>query len=129
MKPIGLFGRRPKRFWTQEEYHKTLAEQLKLGPVSLERLAEFSVGTEDQFKLEFLFHTDVRRKALKLAGDLEELGCQVEHQQSGADEALTVITGRTPPLAMTAAILQAWTQRMCRLGFERDCRFDGWETT
>ncbi|MBN1459194.1 MAG: ribonuclease E inhibitor RraB [Armatimonadetes bacterium] len=129
MKPIGLFGRRPKRFWAQEEYHRTLAEQLKLGSVSLERLAELSVGTEDQFKLEFFFHTDVRRKALKLAGDLEELGCQVEQQQSAADKALTVITGRTPPLTMTAAALQAWTQRMCRLGFERDCRFDGWEIT
>lgn len=129
MKPIGLFGKRPKRFWTQEDYHKTLAEQLRLGPRSLERLAEFSVGTEDQFKLEFLFCTDVRRKAIKLAGDLEELGCQVEQQQSAVDGGLTIITGRTPPLTMTTAVLQAWTQRMCRLGFERDCRFDGWGTT
>ena len=121
-----LFDRRPKRFWEETDYHRTLAEQLKMGPLSLERLADLSVGTEDQFKLEFFFQTDVRRKALKLAGDLEELGCQVELEPSAAAEALTVITGRTPPLTMTSAIIQAWTQRMCRLGFERDCRFDGW---
>lgn len=124
-----LFDRRQKRFWSKEAYQQTLAEQSRMGPLSLERLADLSVGTEDEFKLEFFFHTDARRKALKLAGDLEELGCQVEQQPSAADERLTVVNGWTPPLTMTQAIIQVWTQRMCRLGFERDCKFDGWSTT
>jgi hypothetical protein len=124
-----LFNRSRERFWSKEAYQRTLAEQLKMGSQSLERLADLSVGTEDEFKLEFYFRTDSRRKALKLVGDLEELGCQADPQPSHADERLTIVTGWTPPLIMTPAMLQTWTQRMCRLGFQCDCKFDGWGTT
>jgi hypothetical protein len=37
-----------------------------------------------------------------------------------------LITGRTTPLQMRAAILTDWTVRMCELGFLHDCEFDGW---
>jgi hypothetical protein len=123
-----LFDRRPKRFWTKEAYQHTLAKQLQLIRVTLNRLADLSVGTEDEFKLEFFFHTNSRRKAMALAGDLEELGCQTELQRSTTDESLSIVTGWTPPLAMTHTILRVWSERMCRLGFERDCKFDGWGT-
>ena len=124
-----LFSRGSKRFWTKEAFQQTLAKQLRMSPITLERLAELSVGTEDQFKLEYFFHTDSTRKASALTGDLEELGCQAEQQRSAADERLSIITGWTPPLTMSHTILQVWTERMCRLGFERDCKFDGWGTT
>jgi hypothetical protein len=124
-----LFNRASKRFWTKEEFQRTLAEQLRMSPLALDRLGGLSVGTEDQFKLEYFFHTDSRRKASALAGDLEMHGCQAEQQRSAADERLSVVTGWTPPLAMSHTILQTWTERMCRLGFEHDCKFDGWGAT
>jgi hypothetical protein len=124
-----LFNRGSKRFWTKEAFQQSLAKQLRMTPLTLERLAELSVGTEDQFKLEYSFHTDSPRKASALAGHLEEFGCQVEQYRSAGDERLSVITGRTAPMTMSHVILQTWTERMCRLGFEHDCRFDGWRTT
>jgi hypothetical protein len=126
---LSLLGRGSKRYWTKEAFQRTLAEQLQRSPVALQRLAELSVGSEDQFKLEYLFRTDSRRKATVLAGDLEEHGCQVEQERSAADERLIIVTGWTPPLAMSPAILKIWTERMCRLGFQCDCRFEGWITT
>jgi Regulator of ribonuclease activity B len=126
---LGLFNRGSRRFWTKEAFHQSLAKQLRMNPAILERLAELSVGTEDQFKLEYSFHTDSPRKASALAGHLEEYGCQVERYRPAGDERLSVVTGRTPPTTMSHTSLQTWTERMCRLGFEHDCRFDGWRTT
>ncbi len=122
-----LFNRGSRRFWTKKEFQQSLAQQLRMSPITLNRLADLSVGTEDQFKLEFLFHTDSRRKASALAGDLGVLGCHAE-QQSAADKRLSIVTGQTPLLTMSHMVLQVWTERMCRLGFEHDCKFDGWGT-
>ena len=126
---MSLFGRPSKRFWTKEASQKTLAAQLQSISIVLEGLADLSVGSEDDLKMEFFFRTDTRRKAMALAGDLEEVGCHTEQERSTADEQLIVITGRTPPMIMTHTVLKMWTERMCRLGYQRDCRFDGWGTT
>lgn len=126
---MSLLKRRSQRFWTKEASQRTLAAQLRAIPPVLDRLAGQSVSTEDEFKMEFFFHADSRRKASALAGDLEEVGCQVEQERSGTDERLIVVVGWTPPMAMTPTALKTWTERMCRLGYERDCRFDGWEET
>lgn len=126
---FSLFGRSSKRFWTNDASQQALARQLQNGRLMLDRLAELNIGTEDDLKMEFFFRTDTRRKALALCGDLEEVGCRVEQERSATGDGLIFVTGWTPPMSMTYTVLEMWTERMCRLGYQHDCRFDGWGST
>ena len=124
-----LFNRGSKRFWTEEAFSHDTARQVLMSPATLEQLGKLGVTSSDQLKLEFFFYTNAPNKASGLAGDLTQLGYQVEHGESAADKRQHVVTGWTTPITMSGDVVKVWTKQMCELGFKHDCQFDGWGTT
>jgi hypothetical protein len=83
--------------------------------------------SEDSAKVvEFYFYSDADAKVATLAKALEAKGYLVEFGNSAAVPGEFVCTGRSTPLKMSALIIDEWVKEMCSLGFEKDCRFDGW---
>jgi hypothetical protein len=78
--------------------------------------------------LEVFFYTDTEAKAQDLAKALKALGYEIEFRAPAGDSRQFVVTGWTTPIRMTDSSVVAWTERMCRLGYEHDCEFDGWGT-
>jgi Regulator of ribonuclease activity B len=124
-----LFGRPPRRFVTRPEFEANLAKQLQLNLRTLGQLRSHGLTAADERKIEFFFFTDSGIKGAALATALASLSYQVEHRPStseGADR--YVVTGWTLPIRMEEGPLSEWTRKMCLLGFEHDCDFDGWGT-
>ena len=67
-------------------------------------------------------------KALSLVNALRAFRYKVESKQSEEDSHLQIVTGWTTPIKMTDSDVVTWTKKMCHLGYECDCDFDGWGT-
>ncbi|HEX4141975.1 MAG TPA: ribonuclease E inhibitor RraB [Pirellulales bacterium] len=115
-------------FVTKQAFEKNLATQVALAPQTLQELRKHGVTDETRLKLEFFFYTDTEPKAVRLDRALKELGYSVEFRPSAGDRKQLVITGWTDKMAMDEASVVDWTRRMCQLGFDCDCEFDGWGT-
>ena len=126
---LDLFGRRSKRFWSEEAYRSAVARQVAMVPATLEKLVGFGVSDEDLMKLEYFFYTDTVSKASALACELAELGYEVERRPSSTREEQSLVTGWTRPLRMGDDAVTAWVRKMCALGRKYDCEFDGWGTS
>jgi regulator of RNase E activity RraB len=99
-----------------------------MSPLTLAQLRKYAVTESTMLKLEFFFYTNDDHKAQHLAAALRQLGYEVEAGPSASDQRVLAITGWTTAMQMDEGAVIAWTGRMCRLGFEHDCDFDGWGT-
>jgi hypothetical protein len=98
-------------------------------PQTLAHLRQYNVTPEQALKLEFFFYTNTARKASALAKALKELKYEVERRPSAPGEKIQLITGWSLPMLMREDVVIDWTKRMCTVGFENDCDFDGWGTS
>ncbi len=117
-----------QRFVTESAFRKNLVSQSRMTPQTLEQLRDYGVTDDSKLALEFFFYTDTAAKASALATLLSTEGYLVEHGPSASDETTLVVTGWTTRMRMDEKTVTAWTERMCRIGFEHDCQFDGWGT-
>jgi hypothetical protein len=86
-------------------------------------------GTKTRSSVEFFFYTDTEDKANNLAIELVKLNYDIyEISPPGENIQNWSITGVTIPLLMNEHELTKWCEAMNRLGYEIDCRFDGWGT-
>jgi len=99
-----------------------------MSPQVVEELRKHGGTNDSTLKLEFFFYTDTEKKAQALATPLRQLDYQVDTGRSAGDDQLFLVTGRTVPIKMDDRSVVAWTENMCRLGYEHDCEFDGWGT-
>jgi regulator of RNase E activity RraB len=97
-------------------------------PATVSELRQHGVTDQRQLKLEYFFYTNTREKAAALAQKLGELGYTSSHDRAAGNKKQFVVTGWTSPMQMDERIVLAWTGRMCELGQEHDCEFDGWGT-
>ena len=116
------------RYVTESSFRQNLARQTAMSPQTVAHLREHGVTDDTTLKLEFFFYTDTEAKAHALATSLRELGYEVETGPSAGDDELFVVTGWTVPIKMDDRSVVEWTEKMCRLGYEHDCEFDGWGT-
>ena len=97
-------------------------------PQTLQQLRKHGVTDDSRLALEFFFYTDTETKAAALAKALSTKGYSVKHRPSASDDKTRVITGWTTKMHMDEQTVVIWTRRMCKLGFDHDCDFDGWGT-
>ena len=82
-----------------------------------------------KLKIEFFFYADLEVKAVNLAIDLSNRGCDVyplDHTSS--DNSKWLICGLTNRMSMKKKQLDQWTKVMCKLANDHNCLFDGWGT-
>ena len=127
-----LFGCKPDdgggRFRTDEAAAENRARQLAMTPQTVSQLRQYGVTDQRQLKLEYFFYTNTREKAAALAQKLGELGYTVSYDHSAGNKKQFVVTGWTSQMKMDDKTVLEWTGRMCELGHEHDCEFDGWGT-
>ena len=115
-------------FRSDEAFAENRAQQLSMTPQTMTQLRRFGVTDGSRLKLEYFFYTNSEEKAEALAQSLSAMGYDCEYGVSADDDSLVVITGWTSPMAMDDSSVTDWTARMCDLGREHDCEFDGWGT-
>jgi hypothetical protein len=118
----------PKRYVTESALRENLSHQATMDTQTIAQLRKQGVTDTTKLKLEFFFYTDDEAKAQGLVKELQALEYQVECEPSSGDSRLFVVTGWTTPIQMGEEIVLEWTDKMCRLGFQHDCDFDGWGT-
>jgi hypothetical protein len=118
----------PQRYVTEASFRKNLATQSTMSPQTVAELRKHGVTEDSSLKLEFFFYTDKEIKGQGLAAALRSLNYNVESGPSAGDPKLILVTGWTIPIKMSDGEVVGWTEKMCRLGYEHDCKFDGWGT-
>jgi regulator of RNase E activity RraB len=117
-----------RRFVTESAFEKNIANQTAMAPQTVEELRKYGVNDQTRLKLEFFFYTNSEPNAAKLAAALDRMGYAAEHGPSASDRKQFLVNGWTKKMAMNEKSVVAWTRRMCQLGFDCDCEFDGWGT-
>jgi hypothetical protein len=121
-------GDRSKNYVSEGAFRENLVKQTKMSPQTVAQLRKYGVTDDTDLKLEFFFYTDKEPNAQGLSKALQALDYKVEYRPAAADSHLLLVTGWTIPIKMTDESVVAWADRMCRLGYEHDCEFDGWGT-
>jgi hypothetical protein len=127
-----LFGCKPGggdgRFQTEEAYVQNRARQLAMTPLTVAQLRKYDVTDESELKLEYFFYTNTKEKAAALVEKLTDMGYTGTYDHSASDKQQFVVTGWTSRMKMDDQTVLDWTGRMCDVGHEHDCAFDGWGT-
>jgi regulator of ribonuclease activity B len=121
-------GNSPSRYISESAFRENLSKQTTMSPQTVTQLRTYGVTDDTSLKLEFFFYTNTEAKARGLANVLQGLEYKVESGPSAGDARQFLVTGWTTPIKMTDKAVVAWTDKMCRLGYEHDCEFDGWGT-
>jgi hypothetical protein len=116
------------RFFSKKEMADSIALQPKLSR-SLVKLFKQYGGTKTESPVEFFFYTDTEDKANNLVIELVKLKYEVYGIHPPANDIQDwSIIGATIPLMMNEQEMTKCCEKMNRLGYETDCRFDGWGT-
>ena len=128
---FNLFKSKPKksdRFLSEQEAQVELVPgQIASNYPLLDTLKQHGVTETDQLKLEFAFFTNDIDKAENLKNTLSA------RSDYSVDEIARVkklwrITGWSGKIKMDIDSINHWTFKMCKIGFDNDCKFDGWGT-
>lgn len=129
MKFFNSFHNQWYQFFTKEEREDCLEMQPVLNNRVLQLISSVG-GKPDTLKsVEFFFYSDEQDKANNLVIELNKQGYTLygvgapEHQ--GQEWS---IIGCTPPMVLEEKELNNWSEKMLQLGYECDCKFDGWGT-
>ena len=122
-----LIDRKDFEFFDEHDFESSLSSQLTLAPKVLSIFNRFSSEVKTR-RLDYFFYTDTQEKALALAADLEKLAYNVEVDAEPGVNGLFCISGQATAIKMTTEAMISWTRNMCELGYQNDCRFDGWGT-
>jgi len=97
-------------------------------PQTLMRLYESKLSENSKLRLEYFFYTNSEEKAASLHQALIKRGYSGSYGYSASTNSIYIVTGWTVPIMMSRNTVIAWTETMCRIGFEHDAEFDGWGT-
>src|SRR5262245_54239407 len=119
----------PKReensFFTKEVYDSEI--RLDVNEDVLKRIYNDNVQPTDKLPVEFFFVTDADVKALSLKSHLIKYFpaySDIKAQDySGGYE----VVGVTDPIEMSISTINQWNQQMWDIGYEFDCKLDGWQ--
>ena len=117
-----------KRFVSEEEAQNDLVPgQIASNYPLIELLRQHGVTENDELKLEFAFFTNDKTKAESLKA---ALGSRSNYEVAEVDKTkkLWRLTGWSSKIKMDIDSVNHWTFDMCKIGFDHDCKFDGWGT-
>ena len=116
------------RFLSEQEAKDDLVPgQIASNYPLLEVLRQHSVSESDQLKLEFAFFTDDIDKAENLKKALS-VRADYSVDELRRVKKLWRLTGWSNKIKMDIDSINHWTFDMCKIGFDSDCKFDGWGT-
>lgn len=116
------------RHVTKETYFEDIESQVFLAPKTLKLLRKYSIKRIKEQQLEYFFYTNTLEKAQELAKEIERLNYSVDFDKIPGENGLYCISGMTIKMPMDESIVTKWSQKMCKLGYRFDCKFDGWGT-
>src|SRR5258706_14867358 len=114
------------RFFGKNEYEDSKEMQKTLNNKVLGLFEDYG-GKRELMSVEFFFYTDTGDKANNLAIELSAMQYEVYGVNKEDDNRFSVI-GCTCPLKMDDESLTTWSERMCEIGYNHECKFDGWGT-
>ena len=129
---MGIFDflKSDRRFVSEAKYDEDLAKQENNNRMVLDQLYKMNVSEDRDLSLEFFFYTNDEKKAVNLAGKLENAGYKITYvQRAESDKRLWVVNGWSLKMKMNLPTVTGWSKLMCNMGYETDCDFDGWGTT
>ena len=121
-------SKKPGRYLTENEAQEDLVPgQIASNYPLLEALSQHGVTDNDQLRLEFAFFTNDIDKGENLKKALSErTGYSVDDLMRV--KKLWRLTGWSNKINMNIDSINHWTFDMCKIGFDNDCKFDGWGT-
>ena len=119
---------RKKNYISEEELDEQLEMQEQLNAAVLSNIFSLSKDDVTTKELEFFFYTNDIDKANNLAIELYKLGYHVYGIEKNSINGEFSILGLTTQIDMDDEIVTKWSEQMCKMAFENDCRFDGWGT-
>ncbi len=117
-----------RRFKSPQEYNEIRDHQIATVSQTINQLRKYGIKDQTVQKLQYYFYTNTEKKAAALCQGLATLGYQGKYDRSASDKRLFAIIGETSPMRMDGQTVLDWTIRMCDLGQEYDCEYDGWAT-
>lgn len=129
MPSFNSFRQHHYRFFSKKERDEQLGIQLFLNKKVLDIGKKFGAKDNAFQSVEFFFYSDQQDKANNLAIELSKLDYEVYDvfPPMEGDNQWAVI-GRTPSMHLNDDELTRWSEQMIELGYECDCKFDGWGT-
>ncbi len=117
-----------KNFITVEELDEQLEMQQQLNAAVLSNIFSLSKENVNSKELEFFFYTNEIDKANNLVIELYKFGYKIYGIDNNSLNGEFCIKGLTTHIEMDDEIVTNWSEQMCKLAFDNDCRFDGWGT-
>lgn len=110
-----------------EDFKTHVEDQKFMNRRVLKNLKPLGVSELDERKLDFFFLAPDKKTARKLA-DFFKQNSGYRIYPPHYNGRFWSVTGATSPLSLAPPILDIWVEKMCRLGQQFACKFDGWGT-
>ncbi len=128
MNAFNSFRNHLYRFFTKEEREESLEMQPFLNKKVMELFSKFGGRSNTIKEAEFFFYSDEEDKANNLAIELNKMGYKPGIYPPEKEKDQWAIIGCTGRLNLSAKEFDKWSEKMVELGYECDCKFDGWGT-
>jgi Regulator of ribonuclease activity B len=112
-------------FFDQKSYENDI--DLGINEDVLKRIYKDNVKPTDMLPVEFFFVTDKKAKATAFKKQLKEQFPAYESLEISDYDGNFEISGITDPIEMSLAVINNWNKVMWDLGYQFDCKIDGWQ--
>lgn len=116
-----------ERFFTQESLENELDQALNIDV--LNRIKNDTSITSNEMVFSFYFISDQRKKLEALIDYLEKNEPSQTIIEFNQINEIWELNGRTYPIPLEINAINVWERKMWNIGFQFDCKLDGWETT
>lgn len=112
-------------FFDEDSYRNDM--DLKVNEDVLKRIYNDNIQPSDKLPIEFFFLTDSEAKAILFKNYIKEnFHLYVDVKVSDYEDDFE-ISGITDPREMNLTAINKWNQEMWDLGYQFDCKLDGWQ--
>lgn len=120
-----MLKRKENTFFTKEIYDTEIA--LDVNVDVLERIHKSNLTPETSLSIEFFYVSDQEEKLKRLGLHLitkfpNYIDFKVQPYNGNFE-----LLGNTHPIKMELAAINEWNQQMWDIGYEFDCKLDGWQ--
>ena len=112
-------------FFTKDIYDNEIG--LDVNSVVLERIYSHNVTAETSLPIEFFYVSDQEENLKKLGLHLLSEFPQYADLKVQPYNDNFELLGTTHPIKMDLAIVNEWNQKMWDIGYQFDCKLDGWQ--
>jgi hypothetical protein len=116
----------PTRFLSSEEATERLVpEEIGKNYARLEILAKNGIKANEPYPIRFCFLSNDPVRAAGLTKALQTEHGYLTEPLKAADSPFEVF-GIASGVSLEIDVLNRWTLAMCKVGFDHDCKFNGW---